>query len=619
MMKSKIFKTILSISLAAVLSLTPASLSLAASGNAVSGPAVSASGNAEIKGKDEVIYAILAPDGSIRAMYAVNHFAIAEAGSFTDYGDYTSVKNLTDTTLMTQNGDAVTFQTNAENFYYQGNMTTTELPWIFDISYFLNGVKTAPQELAGKSGKIEIHITTQKNTAVNSTFNENYMLQISITLDTEKCSDINAAGATVASAGKNKLIAYTVMPGKDADISLSATARDFAMTGIDISAVPFSMNMEMPDTDSMISDFTELSDAISDLNDGVGDLADGVAELKTGSDKLRNGSSDIKAGLSELSDNSEQLLQASSQISGALTQIASSLNGASGEMDLGDLTQLPQGLSQLADGLEGISDGLIELKNGFTSAYAALDGAIQGIPDATVSQEQITELYTQTDPSQYALLDQLIASYTAGQTVKGTYNQVKGAFDAVGSTIDTLAASIDTISATLDDMSEKISDALSGMDMMEQLAQLSAGLSELDRNYAAFHSGLRNYMNGVGALSSGYADFHNGVSSFRNGIGELYDGVAELHDGTTELSDETAKMPDKIQSEIDDMLDQYTGLDFEPISFTSSKNEHTDLVQFVLKCDGIEKPEETKGVEVEVKNETFWDRLISLFTGGKKE
>ena len=78
-------------------------------------------------------------------------------------------------------------------------------------------------------------------------------------------------------------------------------------------------------------------------------------------------------------------------------------------------------------------------------------------------------------------------------------------------------------------------------------------------------------------------------------------------------------MPDKIQSEIDDMLDQYTGLDFEPISFTSSKNEHTDLVQFVLKCDGIEKPEETKGVEVEVKNETFWDRLISLFTGGKKE
>jgi hypothetical protein len=186
MMKSKIFKTILLISLAVILSIIPGSLSLAANGSAASSVAASASDNAEVKGKDEVIYAILASDGNVSSIYAVNHFAIAEAGSITDYGDYTSVKNLTDTTLMTQNGDAVSVQTNAENFYYQGNMANTELPWIFDISYFLDGVKTAPQELAGKTGKIEIHITTQKNTALNSTFNENYMLQISITLDMQR-------------------------------------------------------------------------------------------------------------------------------------------------------------------------------------------------------------------------------------------------------------------------------------------------------------------------------------------------------------------------------------------------------------------------------------------------
>lgn len=616
MMKPKILKIILSIGLASILSLTPAGLPLAAGGSAVSGSAASAESTAGIKSKNEVIYAVLTSDGSVRAIYAVNHFAISKAGSITDYGDYTSVKNLTDTAPMTQNGDAVTMQTNAENFYYQGNMAESELPWIFDISYSLDGVQASPRELAGKSGKLEIHITTEQNAAVNSVFYENYLLQISITLDTGKCGDIKAPGATVASAGKNKIIAYTVMPGKDADFSLNATVRDFTMTGIDISAMPFSMNVELPDTDSMINDFTKLSDAISDLNDSVSDLADGVAELKTGTDKLKNGSSDIKTGLSELSDNSGKLIQASSQIGGALAQIASSLNGASGEMDLGDLTQLPQSLSQLAAGLDSISGGLIELKNGFAPAYAALEGAIQGIPDATVSQEQIMALYAQTDPSQHGLLDQLIASYTAGQTVKGTYNQVRGAFDAVGSTIDALSVSIDTISAALDDMSGKTSDALSGMDVMEQLL---AGLSELDRNYSAFHNGLKGYMDGVGKLSFGYADFHNGLSSLGNGVGELYEGVDELHDGTAKLGNETAKMPDTIQAEIDDMLNQYTGSDFEPISFTSPQNGHTDLVQFVLKCDGIEKPEETKGVEAEVSNETFWDRLIALFTGKKEE
>ncbi len=618
-MKSKILKPVLSIGFAAILLLTSASLSFAANGSTVSGSAAGASGNTEIKSKDEVIYAILASDGSVRAMYAVNHFAVAGAGNITDFGDYTSVKNLTDTAPMAHNGDAVTVQTDAENFYYQGNMATTELPWLFDIAYSLDGVKTAPQELAGKSGQLEIHITTKQNASVNPVFYDHYMLQISITLDTEKCSDINAPGATVASAGKNKVIAYTVMPGKDADTSLSAVIKDFTMTGIDISAMPFSMSIEMPDTDNMVNDFVDLSDAISDLNDGVGKLADGAAELKTGADKLRNGSSDIKTGLLELSNNSAQLIQASSQISGALAQIASSLNGAPGEMNLGDLTHLPQGLSQLADGLDDISSGLIELKNGFTPAYAALDGAIQGIPNATISQDQIMALYAQTDPSQHDLLNQLIASYTAGQTVKGTYDQVKGAFDAVSSTFDTLSASIATISAALDNMSEKIGAALSGMDMVKQLTQLSAGLSELDRNYAAFHNGLKGYMDGVGALSSGYADFHNGLSSFRNGVGELYDGAAELHDGTTQLSDETAKMPDTIKTEIDDLLDQYTGSDFDPISFTSSRNEHTDLVQFVLKCDGIEKPEETKRVEAEAGNETFWDRLIELFIDKEKD
>lgn len=617
MMKSKIFKTILTISLAVMLSLTPASLSLAASRNAVPGPAVSASGNAEIKGKDEVIYVILTSNGGVRAMYAVNHFALTEAGSITDYGNYTSVENLTDTAPMTHNGEAVTVQTNAENFYYQGNMATTELPWTFDIGYSLDGVKTPPPELAGKSGKLEIYITTKQNVSVNPVFYDNYMLQISVTLDTEKCSGINAPGATVASAGKNTVIAYAVMPGKDADISLSATVRDFTMTGIDISAMPFSMNMELPDTDSMISDFTELSDAISDLNDGVGELADGAAELKTGASKVVNGSSDIKTGLSQLSDNSKQIMQASSRIADALSQISSALDGSSGEMDLGGLTRLPQGLSQLADGLDDISDGLIALKNGFAPAYAALDGAIHAIPDGTVSEGQISELYAQTDPSQHGLLDQLIASYRAGRTVKGTYDQVKGAFDAVASTIDALCASIGTISDALNDMSGEISDALSGMDIMQQLARLSAGLSELDKNYAAFHNGLKGYMDGVGKLSSGYGDLHNGLSSFRNGIGKLYEGVVELHDGTTKLSDETAKMPDTIQAEIDDMLGEYTELDFEPVSFTSPQNENTELVQFVLKCDGIEKPEEAKDVETEVIKKTFWDSLIALFTGKK--
>ncbi|NLV86728.1 MAG: YhgE/Pip domain-containing protein, partial [Clostridiales bacterium] len=602
---------------------TSASLSFAAEENTVSDPDTAVSEKAEIKAKDEVIYAILGCDGSVQDIYAVNSFALEKAGSITDYGDYTSVKNLTDTSILNQEGDAVTIQAEAESFYYQGNISETELPWIFDIEYFLNGAKITPEELGGKSGELEITIKSRQNTAVDPVFYENYMQQITVTLDSEKCLDIEASGATLANAGKDKVIVFTVMPRVDADISLKAEVKDFTMTGIDISAMPFSMSVEIPDMSDMVSGFSGLANGISSLNQGVGSLTDGVAELQTGTAGLTKGSSDIKAGLFQLDNNSGQLLQASEQIGDALTQLASALNGSSssGGMDLGELPQLPIGLSQLADALDSMSAGLVELKNGFTPAYAALDNAIQSIPTASVSQEQIAALYAQTDPSLNGALDGLVTSYTSAQTVKGTYNQVKGAFDAVGSTIDTLSPSIATISVSLNEMANKINEALSGADMLVQLAQLSEGLTELDRNYAKFHNGLTDYMVGVGDLSSGYSDFHSGLSIFGGGIGELYGGAAKLYEGTKQLNYETAKLPDTIQSEIDGMLNSYTGSDFEVVSFTSEKNENTDLVQFVLKCKGIENPEEVKNkdTELEAPKETFGDRWAALFTIKKED
>jgi putative membrane protein len=72
-------------------------------------------------------------------------------------------------------------------------------------------------------------------------------------------------------------------------------------------------------------------------------------------------------------------------------------------------------------------------------------------------------------------------------------------------------------------------------------------------------------------------------------------------------------MPDTFQTKIDDLMDEYTGSDFKPVSFLSSRNLNTGLVQFVLKCDAIEKPEATAKAPAERKDETIWDRVTALF------
>ncbi len=214
-----------------------------------------------------------------------------------------------------------------------------------------------------------------------------------------------------------------------------------------------------------------------------------------------------------------------------------------------------------------MSGGLAQLKEGFAPAYAALDSAIQGIPEPTVTEEQIQALYgtvMAADPTQQATVDGLVAGYTAAQTVKGTYAQVKAGFDAVGTTIDTLVGSIGQMSEQLDASVQALGGSLQNLDSLGQLNQLTAGISELSANYAAFHSGLVEYTNGVDALASNYNAFHSGVASFGEGVGELGSGIGELYDGTKTLNDEVSGMPEMIQDEIDGMKDEYMPADFDP-------------------------------------------------------
>jgi X-X-X-Leu-X-X-Gly heptad repeat protein len=444
-----------------------------------------AAGDAIVKSKEEVVYAALSPDGLVRSVYAVNQFDVGQSGRITDYGDYDSVVNLTDTGRITQSGDAVSLSANEESYYYQGNMATTDLPWIFSITYSLDGATIAPQDLADKSGTLEMRISSKRNEKIDPTFYDNDMLQITATLDMEKCDGIDAPDGTLANAGKNKIIAFTVLPGNDADFYIKTTVRDFAMAGIEISAMPFTTSMEFPETDGKFDDLDKLPDATEELNDGVAELEDGARDAENGAAKLVSSSDKIRKGLSSLRKSSKKLTKASKQIGDALSQISGSLDGYAPE---------------------------------------------------------------KMDPE--------------------------------------LAA---------------------------RLAGLSAGLTELSKNYADFHKGLVRYTDGVNDMAAGYKPFHSGLASFSSGMDELHDGITELHDGTDTLNEEIADVPDQIKAEIEEMKEEYMPSDFEPVSFTSPKNTDTAFVQFILKSDGIEPPEEAGETEKPAVRESFLDRLTALF------
>ena len=589
-----------------------------------SGPGPDAGKTENIKGyrgaegsKDEVVYVILDPQGAAKSVYVINHFEAAEGDRITDYGDYSSVQNLTDTGELAQNGDAVTFSAGSEDFYYQGNMRTADIPWIFDISWYLDGRRTAPGDMAGRDGRMELRISSRQNPKADQTFYDNYMLQLTLALDTERCKNIDAPRAVIAEAGKDKAVTYTVMPGSDADYILTADVCDFVMDGIQISGIPFSMEFDIPDTDGQIDDLNKLPDAISELNDGVGELLDGTKELGSGAGKLADGSADIRQGLSLLGRNSGQLKSASVKIRDALAQISGSLSdGSVGDIDPGLVLQLPAALRGLAAGLGGVSDGLGQLKNGFSQSYAALDGAMNAIPQGTLTQAEIEAFLGSVPAEQQAAASELAENYLAAQAAKGTYGAVKDGFAATPGAMDTFASSLAGMALSLGGMAAGIEDMAGSLGGLEQLGGLVSGLRQLSENYSEFHKGLVSYADGVSALAANYSDFHEGLVEFGDGVAELNDGVGELYDGTKTLSRETAGLPDDLKKEIDKMKEQYLPADFDAVSFTSPKNKNTVYVQFVMRSEDIEKPEQVKETPAETRSETLWDRLTALFTGG---
>ena len=210
-------------------------------------------------GKEEVVYIKTDAGGNVDNIDVVNIFS---GGNVTDYGNYSSVKMLTTTDKINQDGDKITFKSSADKVYYQGTLKSKEIPWDISIKYYLDGSEVKPSKLAGKSGELEIKISITQNDECEGTFFDDYALQAAFTLDTNNCKNIQAEGATLANVGSDKQISYTILPGKGLEASIYADVDDFEMDAISINGVKLSLNLDIDDQEQEITDkIAELIDA----------------------------------------------------------------------------------------------------------------------------------------------------------------------------------------------------------------------------------------------------------------------------------------------------------------------------------------------------------------------
>ena len=615
--------------------------------------------------KEEVIYANLTSSGDIEKIYAVNIF---EDKDIVDYGVYETVKNMNTMDKINYSNGKITIQNSEDKLYYQGVMKqNTQMPWTIKVRYKLDGVEYAPSELAGKSGKLEISISIKENKNCKKNFFENYALQTVVQLDTNLCENIKSDEATMANVGGLKQLTYTILPGNEKDIKITTDVTDFEMSEIQVNGINLNLGLDKDsiDTSSLTGELDKLKDAVNDLDEGANELNDGAKKLDDGAVTLTDGIKTIQEGLDQLNSKSSSLTSGSSEVLSALKTIQSSLNNVStSSKDLKQLssasTSIKSGIDSLVNGLKTVDSSIdtynsslkkaglnsaseLAQKNkqaisalGITSTQRKLYSAYTSGGSQAVSAE-LAKLAQAGDSEAVALYKQVSAGNTDAVTqyvqaagklisvetllkadasyIEGSSKLING-IDAQMSTSSgqtTLMSGAVSLQTNYKKFDASIQDLVSSLNnLMANMTQLKSGINKLTDNYATLDSGIKEYTSAVNKITNGYSKVYEGALDLVSGTHSLYKGTTELTDGTGEFRDETSDLDSKVDDEVDSMIDNFAGGDFEVESFVSDKNTDVDSVQFVIKTEAIKK-EEVKVEEEKTEELNFWQKLLNLF------
>lgn len=561
--------------------------------------------------KEEVIYAMADASGKVTDAEAVNIFA---GGDIVDYGDYFAVKPLNTNDTITQNGDQIAFSSTADKVYYQGTMKNAALPWNISIRYYLDGKEYAPQDVAGKSGALEIRFSVTKNESCGGSFYDDYALQASFTLDTERCQNIVSNGATVANVGSDKQLTYTILPGKGIDTVITADVTDFEMDAAAINGVRLNLDVDADDTDLM-DKVDELVSAIGNLDDGAWELHDGTEELYDATKTLNSKVGDLHSGVGDLTAGAGDLYTGLTDIT-AQNQQADQLylgyvKSQADSIYLAYVTTQADALyAQVA--AQAVREQLIQ--SGYSEAQA--DAYLQTADGQTLVAQTVSNM---TEEQKAQILNAAVAKLTDEQKEQILQGAVASLTEEQKAEIR--EAYIQQMMAS-DDVTSQINAAVATVSAAKQVSELKGQLD----SYGVFYQGLVAYTDAVSSAAAGakslklnmdtlYSNTGKlklSVGELSDTVGELYDGTGELTDGTTEFVDKTSDMDTQISDEIDSMTASLSGGDGDAESFVSEKNTNVNTVQFVIKTAAIEKAETTTDNTVESAPLTFWQKLLRL-------
>ena len=444
---------------------------------------------------DEAYYATLDYYGNLLDGSVVKSYTLNGATSLTDYGTYDEVVNLTDGTTPAVAGNATTFSFSGKDapshFYFEGKTAAPfeALPWTLSVSYTLNGVAARAEDLAGKTGVVEITLDAIPNEAASEYARNTYPQEAMAVFNQDNILSLEAPGAQVQLIGNLRAVLFIALPGEEQHFVIRVGCEDFSFDGLTILMVPATLGQleEIAKLsqrkDDLEEDYNKLSGSLdtllnsfADLGSSLRDTADGLDQLNHARDTISNGKDQIYADGDKVLDDADDSITEVTDSLSEVTDTAVSLRENLDDVDdcrkdlQRDIKNIRSGsgdmqshLNQLGADLKKLQTSLQELKETLQLLDIRINGGL------------ISELPSNVQEKIKVQGQQLDAVLTQVQGLETVWAGV--ARDSEGQPTETIGYQQYQIAALI--ASGKASSAADAVGLLQQVQAVDTGIASV--------------------------------------------------------------------------------------------------------------------------------------------
>lgn len=460
--------------------------------------------DAEKNVKDETVYVLARADGSVDRIIVSDWVQNARGDALIDdVTGLSDLENVKGNETCTLGGDnSCVWDARGNDIYYQGRIDK-ELPVSVSVSCTLDGAPIAPEELAGRSGRVTIRFdyANKQYEMVDIGGRQEkiyvpFAMLTGVVLDNEVFSNVSVSNGKIMNDGDRTIVAGLAFPGLRDSLGLDRDGLDLPEY-VEITADVENFALETTVTlaaNGLFNDAAREAEG-RDALDGLDDLDGKLEELTDAMARLIDGSSRLYDGLCALLDSSRELVSGIDRLAAGAAQLkqgADDLSAGASRLQAG-AAALSQGLDQLAGQSDTLNGGAAQVFDSLlASANAQLAAAGVQAPELTA------ENYAQ-------VLEGVIAA--AGES-------------PAGQQVAALKGSLDSYNG-----------------FYQGLRQYTAGVAQAQAGAGELNTGIGSVKTGADSLSAGAGQLYDGILTMRNGAPALLDGVTRLRDGAMELTD----------------------------------------------------------------------------------